>query len=645
MAPSQDESLSLDELADRLERYNAAYRAGRPLIDDDRYDRLVEALRARAPDHPFLQRVEPERFSGKRQVRHPEPMLSTDKAYTPEALQRFVERVEKAAAEIGLNNVRYRLTPKLDGLAGRDDGQVFASRGNGLMGYDIGSAFEKGVVPMGGRGKGVGEIVVVKSYFERELADAFEHPRNMVVGIVSSDLDSVNENAAKALSAGMVRFVPYSGLPDWEGDGAELLARYEAIIADLAARTDYPLDGAVAETLDPVLKAHMGATTHHYRWQIAIKAKGDTGETKVREIQWQVGRTGKVTPVMTVDPLPLSGATIRRVTAHNAGKVVQERIGPGARIEVIRSGEVIPKLEAVLETAERVDLPEACPACGDPLHWLKSPQTGEEVFLVCGNFACPAQIQERMRHWFRILGTADWYGIKTIEKIVATGVDSLEKLYTQSAADFVAMGFGPVLSENLAQALTISRTEPVEDWRFLAAFGISNLGLGDSRKLLAHQPLEALKKLTKEEIEQIKGFGPIKSANIIADLKQMAPLIDHMLAIGFNLRRTPLAAEAPPVESPIKDKGVVFTGKMISGSREDLQARARELGARVQTAVSKTTDYLVCGEKVGAKKIAKAKEVGVQTLSEAEYLAMIGMGGRCRDGGTLMKLCVSIHEK
>lgn len=634
MRPPEDESKApsadntLDDLVARLERYNAAYRAGRPLIDDDQYDRLVEALRARAPEHPFLQRVEPERFSGKRQVRHPEPMLSTDKAYTKEALERFVERVEKAAAEIGLDRVRYRLTPKLDGLAGRDDGQVFASRGNGFLGYDITSAFEKGVVPIGGRGKGVGEIVAVKSYFERELADAFEHPRNMVVGIVSSDLDTLNENALKALDAGRVHFVPYSELLDWEGDGDELLQRYEGIIAELAARTDYPLDGAVAEAVDPALKAHMGATSHHYRWQVAIKTKGETGETTVEAIHWQVGRTGKVTPVMQVAPLGLSGATIRRVTAHNAGTVLGKRIGPGARIEVIRSGEVIPKLEKVLAAADAVNLPEACPVCGDPLHWLKSPQSGEDVFLVCGNFACAAQIQERMRHWFRILGTADWYGIKTIEKLVAAGVDSLEKLYTQTAADFTAMGFGPVQSENLAQALVISRTEPVEDWRFLAAFGISNLGLGDSRKLLAHHPLEALKTLTQDQIEDIKGFGPIKSANIIADLKQMAPLIDHMLAIGFNLQHTSLDSETSPVESPIKGKGIVFTGKLNSGSRSDLQAQARDLGARVQTAVSKTTDYLVCGEKVGAKKIAKAKDLGVQTLSETKYLELIGMQGR-----------------
>jgi DNA ligase (NAD+) len=606
----------IDDLVAQLERYNAAYRAGQPLVDDDQYDRLVEALRDLDPNHPYLERVEPERFSGKRQVRHPAPMLSTDKAYTSEALERFVERVEKAATEIDLGQVRFRLTPKLDGLAGRDDGQVFASRGNGLMGFDITSAFEKGIIPKGGRGKGVGEIVAVKSYFEAELAEAFEHPRNMVVGIVSSDLDSLNENAQKALQAGMVHFVPYSELPSWEGGGTELVAKAGNLIADLTAKTDYPLDGAVAEAVDPQLKAHMGATTHHYRWQIAIKNKGETGATTVETIQWQVGRTGKVTPVMRVAPISLSGATIRRVTAHNAGTVKKLNLGPGARIEVIRSGEVIPKLEAVLTPAERCELPDDCPECGAALKWRND-------FLICDNPGCSAQIQERLRHWFRILGTADWFGIKTIEKLVAAGIDTLEKLYTLTSEDFVTMGFGPVLSENLAQALTISRTEPVEDWRFLAAFGISDLGVGDSRKLLAHHGLEEITTLSADQIKAIKGFGDITSESIVNDLGRIAEIIQHMLALGFNLRPTPLVSETPSIESPIAHKGIVFTGKLTSGSRSDLQARARALGARVQTAVSKTTDYLVCGEKVGAKKIAKADALGVNVLSEAEYMALI----------------------
>ena len=303
----------IDEIVQTLLTYNEAYRKGSPIVSDAVYDRLVEELRGLDPDHPFLQAVEPEAFSGKKEIRHPVPMLSTDKAYTREALERFVTRVSKAGKDILMEDIVYRVTPKLDGLAGRDDGGILASRGNGEVGYDISNAFLKGVFPVGGRGLGVGEIVIKKSYFDEHLSAAFEHPRNMVVGIVSSD--TLNEFAQKALDDRAVHFVPYSRLLSWEGDADTMLSHIDTIVADLTGQTDYPMDGAVAEVVNPEIREAMGATAHHYRWQIAIKSKGDTAVTVVEGVTWQVGRTGNVTPVMEIRPVLLSGATIKRVTA------------------------------------------------------------------------------------------------------------------------------------------------------------------------------------------------------------------------------------------------------------------------------------------------------------------------------------------
>jgi DNA ligase (NAD+) len=541
-------------------------------------------------------------------------MLSIEKAYDREQLERFVARMQKEAEILGLTPVKYRLTPKLDGLAGRDDGDVFATRGNGEMGYEISSAFAKGVVPIGGRGQGVGEIVAVKSYFEAHMAEFFEHPRNMVVGIITSD--TLNENAKRALDDGMVHFLPYNQVKSITVDGKRLVEDYRQLADALLAQVDYPTDGMVVQVTDVRLKEQLGATAHHYRWQIAIKSKGETAATVVTDIQWQVGRTGNITPVMIVDPVPLSGATIRRVTAHHAGNIRNLNIGCGTRIEIIRSGEVIPKLEAVLAAHGEVHLPDACPSCGNPLTW-------QNDFLKCANLDCQAQIEQRLSHWFRILGNADWFGIKTIRRIVDNGYRSLKAVYELTEKDFVDMGFGPVQSKNLAEAITISRTRPVEDWRFLAAFGISNLGTGDSRKLLAHVTIDDILTLTEERIEQIKGFGKITSQAIDADLKRLAPLVSHMLSLGFNLRRTPLASEVVDTDSPVVGKGIVFTGKMTQGSREDMQAEARALGARIQTAVSGNTDYLVCGEKVGAKKLEKAAKLGVRVLSEVQYRTLL----------------------
>ena len=606
-------SETIAELVDLLNVYNSAYRQGAPIVSDDEYDTLVEKLRTMAPAHPFLHTVEVEQFDDRRQVRHPVPMLSIEKAYNREQLERFVTRVQKDAQALGLSLVEYRLTPKLDGLAGRDDGTIFATRGNGETGYEISNAFAKGVVPIGGRGQGVGEIVAVKSYFDAHMAEFFEHPRNMVVGIITSD--TLNENAKRALDDGMVHFLPYSQVKSITVDGKQLVESYRQLSETLLAKVDYPTDGVVAEVTGDRLKEQLGATAHHYRWQIAIKSKGETAETTVTDVQWQVGRTGNITPVMIVDPVPLSGATIRRVTAHHAGNIRNLNIGPGTQIEIIRSGEVIPKLETVIEAHGDVDLPETCPSCDNPLTW-------QNDFLKCTNLDCRAQIEQRISHWFRILGNADWFGIKTIRRIVDKGYRSLEAVYGLTEKDFIDMEFGPVQSKNLAEAIIISRTRPAEDWRFLAAFGISNLGTGDSRKLLAHVAIDDILTLTEDRIEQIKGFGKITSQAIDADLKRLGPLISHMLDLGFNLRRTPLESEETETDSPIAGKGIVFTGKMTKGSREDMQTEARALGARVQTAVSGKTDYLVCGENVGAKKMEKAAKLGVSVLSEDQYRAL-----------------------
>jgi DNA ligase (NAD+) len=603
----------IQQLVDQLETYNRAYRAGQPLVSDQVYDDLVEQLRVLDPRHPFLTAVEPEAFSGRGEVRHTTPMLSLEKAYTDEQLNRFFTRLAKEAAQIGIDPVIYRALPKLDGLAGRDDGQTFATRGNGYVGYEISSAFAKGVVALGGRGQGLGEIVVVQAYFEQHLADKFEHPRNMVVGIISSD--TLNEDARQALEEGQVRFVPYRQLASWEGTADAFKDQAEHITADLAAETPYPMDGIVLEVVDEALRSHLGATAHHHRWQIALKRKGQTAETLVQAVQWQVGRTGSITPVLEVEPVNLSGATIRRVTAHHAGMILKH--GPGTRIEIIRSGEVIPKMEKVLSPAAEPVLPEACPACGRPLAWRGD-------FLRCDNTLCPAQIEQRLSHWFKTLGNADWFGIKTVEKMVGGGFDALEKVYAMTEADFTALGFGPVQSVNLAQALQTSRTKPVEDWRFLAAFGIPDLGLGDSRRLLEHIPLEALPEAQPEQIVRINGFGEKTSQSIVGGLQALRSTFHHMLDLEFALEKTPLAAERKEQQSAISGKKIVFTGKMVRGSREEMQARARELGAVVQSAVSGSTDLLVCGEKVGQSKLQKAQAAGVAILAEDEYGRLIG---------------------
>lgn len=607
-------SIRIETLVEKLQDYNHAYRQGKPLISDVDYDNLTEELRVLAPEHPFLHQVEPEKFSGRREIRHPRPMLSTEKAYTLEALKRFIERAEKSAGEHNLPCPEIRLTAKLDGLAARDDGRVFATRGNGETGYEISSAFTKGVVAIGGRGQGLGEIVITSSYFTEYLAAHFEHPRNLVVGIINSD--TLNPYAKKALSAGAVQFVPYCQLPEWRGSGGELLSGLESIKDELEKQTDYPLDGLVAEVTGHALQELLGYTDHHYRWQIAIKSKGETARTEVVEIVWQVGRTGTITPVLEVAPVNISGATISRVTAHNAGVVKEQHLGPGALIEIIRSGEVIPKLEKVLKKAAVLTLPERCPSCAGELVWSND-------FLKCKNPDCPAQAEQQIWHWFKTLGTVDWFGIKTIRRLVANNCDTLEKIYALQEADFLALDFGPQQAKNLFAALQLSRSKEVADWRFLAAFGIPSLGRGDSRRLLNKISLERLiRGVEIEEIVDISGFAELTAGNIVTGIKQRRTEIKHLLDLGFNLILTVPVQEGLE-NHPFRNKGLVFTGKLKSGSREEIETQARQFGARVQKSVSSRTDYLICGEKVGAKKTEKATQLGVTVISEDKYLEIL----------------------
>ncbi|MCD6291959.1 MAG: DNA ligase [Deltaproteobacteria bacterium] len=613
--PISDKKEPLQLLVEKLQKYNYAYRQGKPLISDVEYDNLVEELRSLAPEHPFLHQVEPEKFSGRREIRHPRAMLSTEKAYTKEALARFIEKAEKNAAENHLPSPVFCLTPKLDGLAARDDGQIFATRGNGETGYEISSAFAKGVVALGGRGQGLGEIVITNSYFTEYLAAHFEHPRNLVVGIINSD--TLNPYAKKALKAGAVQFVPYKQLPRWQGSGKDLLSKIENLKEELASQTDYPLDGLVAEIVNPELRQILGHTDHHYRWQIAIKSKGETARSKVIEITWQVGRTGTITPVLEVEPVNVSGATIRRVTAHNAGLVKEQGLGRGAVIEIIRSGEVIPKLEKVIQPAAAIILPERCPSCNSSLSWSND-------FLKCRNPQCPAQAEQRIRHWFKTLGTADWFGIKTIKRLVESHFDTLEKIYALREADFLSLEFGPQQSVNLEEALTLSRQKEVEDWRFLAAFGIPSLGRGDSRRLLAHISLNSLLAgVEAETIAEIPGFAELTALNITEGLDKCRAEIKHMLDLGFNLSLTPKFEDQSFTDHPLAGKGIVFTGKMEKGSREEMEEEARRFGAKIQKAVSGKTSYLVCGENVGARKTEKARQLGVNVISEEEYVKLL----------------------
>ncbi len=612
----QVETLSTAELSEFLMISNALYRSGDALISDADYDFIFLAeLKKRDPQHPFITQIEPEPVTESKTVRFPEKMLSTDKAYTLEEIKRWLKRVEKSALSLNktFESLIFRVTPKLDGYAAYDDGKKLYTRGDGIKGTDITRTFTRGlqVANHGKRGLGAGEIVISKTYFAKNLADQFDNSRNFQASIIKEK--ALSPLAEQAIKSGAVVFFPFAILPSWTGSPALLLKDFDNLIKDIWHQTDYEVDGVVLEVTDTKIKQMMGATRHHHRWQIAYKENLTTAEVKVLSVTPQTSRSGRITPVAELEPVKLSGALLQRATVHHYKMVVDKGIGTGAIIELARSGEVIPKIEKVIKSVE-TRAPTHCPSCHYELIW-------DGDFLVCtNNLNCSAQLTNTMEYFFKTLANNEGFGTATIEKLYKQGIRNIVDIYKLNENDFKNFGFGDKQSSNLVEQLRRSRTESIEDWRFLAAFGIFRLGRGNSEKLLTHYSLTSLFTLTEQEIIAVEGFAEKTAQVVIQGFAKIKPIFDSIYGLGFNLQ---ISTQTNTKNNLLSGKNLVFTGTMQQGSRDEMKKQARALGAKVSNTVSGKTDWLVIGDKVGIKKIDAAKAKGVTIMTEQAYLQSI----------------------
>ena len=606
------------ELINFLQIANALYRDGEPIIADSEYDFVYLAeLKKRHPDHPWFDAIEPEpAFAGKT-VDLPVIMLSTDKAYSLEDVTRWGTRIEKAALELNLSftELLFKVTPKLDGYAAYDDGEMLYTRGDGRKGTDITRVFERGlqVANQGQRGLGPGEIVVSRSYFDENLAEFFDNARNFQASVIKEkQLDAHAEQAIKDRAA---VFYPFALLPCWTGTWEALNADFALIVKTIWHQVDYDVDGVILEIVDEPLKQSMGATRHHHRWQLAYKENLQTAEVKVLNVTPQTSRSGRITPVAELEPVRLSGALLSRATAHHYKMVQDKGIGPGAIIQLARSGEVIPKIEQVLTPAQP-QIPSHCPSCQHELIW-------DNDYLICpNNLACPAQISNSMEHFFRVLKNNDGFGAATIKKLYGFGIRRVDEIYALTAEQFETMGFGPKQSQNLVDQLIRSRSEAIEDWRFLATFGVFRMGLGNCERLLAHHGLRDIFKLSETDIIAIEGFAEKTAAVITEGFANIKPLFEQLIGLGFNLQSTQISASDTQTHV-LAGKSLVFTGTLHSGSRDELSKQAKAKGAKVGSAVSAKTDYLVAGDNVGANKLNAAQDKGVKIISEQAFLDLL----------------------
>jgi len=604
------------ELLEFCKIANQRYRDGNPIISDEDYDFIFTLeLSKRLPNNPFLQKIEPESedFSEEK-VKLPKKMLSTDKAYSWEEINKWLERIVKFSSEINysLSDIQIKGTAKLDGFAGYDDGIKLYTRGDGNKGTDISRVFARGlgVFNNSERGQGPGEIVVKRSYFENHLSNHFEFPRNFQASLIKEkELDSF---AIGAISEKAALFVPFAQLPQWLGSVEEFSSNFLDIVDQLEGGVDFDIDGVVFEIVNPELKKHMGSNRKFHRWQIAFKENKEKAQVKVISVTAQVGRTGKITPVAELEPTQLSGATIYRATGHHYGLVKQQGLGAGSVIELTRSGLVIPKINKVLKTAE-VDIPVNCPSCGHQLSW-------DSDFLMCFNHdECPEQIMGKIIYFFRILANNDGFGQATIQKLYAAGIHQVSDIYLLSKEKLISIGFGEKTSQNLIDQLARSRQESIEDWRFLAAFGVQRLGMGNCENLLKSYSINQIFKLSVEDISNIDGFAVLTAELIFDGLISIKDQYANLVSGGFQLENTLLSSNDNAGNNIFKNKKIVFTGAM-SDSRLELEKQAKAHGVLVGKSVSSKTDFLIIGENVGQSKIKAAKSHEVEILTESEYL-------------------------
>ncbi len=610
-----------DDLLEFCMIANQRYRSGSPIVTDENYDFIfISELKKRMPKHRFLKQIEDESegFSEEK-IKLPEKMLSTDKAYTWGEVEKWLERLTKFSEEINIpyEEIQIKGTAKLDGFAGYDDGTRLYTRGDGNKGSDITRVFQRGLGILNDteRGQGPGEIVVRRSYFESHLSNHFEYPRNFQASLIKEkELDHFAKDAINAKAA---LFVPFKQLPFWQGSIKEFKNQFSDIVPELESGVDFDIDGVVFEIVNIDLKAHMGSNRKFHRWQIAYKENKEKAQVRVLSITAQVGRTGKITPVAELEPTQLSGATIYRATGHHYGLVKEQGLGAGSVVELTRSGMVIPKINKVLKTAE-VDIPSNCPSCSTHLIW-------DSDFLMCSNTnSCPDQVVGKMIYFFKILANNDGFGQATIQKLYDEGIRQLSDIYLLTLDQLTSMGFGEKTSKNLIDQLNRSRKESIEDWRFLAAFGVQRLGMGNCENLLKNSPIEEIFNLTVEDIANIDGFAELTAELIFDGLLSIKDQYQILIKDGFDLEKTHLFSDENLSDNPFHNKKIVFTGVM-SQPRSELQKQAKLLGIIVAKSVSSKTDYLIIGENVGQSKMNNAKNHSVEILTEVEYLKKLNI--------------------
>ncbi|OOF59623.1 NAD-dependent DNA ligase LigA [Rodentibacter genomosp. 2] len=666
-----DIQTQINNLRKKLRQYEYEYHVlDNPSVPDSEYDRLFHQLKALELEHPEwvtadspTQRVGAKPLSAFRQIRHEIPMLSLDNAFSDEEFYAFVKRIEDRLGKPS-SPLTFCAEPKLDGLAVSIlyvNGILTqaATRGDGTTGEDITLNIRTvRNIPLQlltenppERLEVRGEVFMPHEGFERLNEYALEHgektfanPRNAAAGSLRQLDPKITSKRPLVLNAYSVGIAEGVDLPathyerlQWLKsigipvnpeirlchDAEEVLAFYHAM-QNKRSDLGYDIDGTVLKINDIALQNELGFISKAPRWAIAYKFPAQEELTVLNGVEFQVGRTGAITPVAKLEPVFVAGVTVSNATLHNGDEIARLEIAIGDTVIVRRAGDVIPQIIGVLrerrpENAKPIIFPTNCPVCDSQIIRIE----GEAVARCTGGLFCEAQRKEALKHFVsRKAMDIDGVGGKLIEQLVDrelihTPAD-LFKLELTTLTRLERMG--KKSAENALNSLEKAKHTTLA--RFIFALGIREVGEATALNLANHfKTLEALQNADFEQLQQVPDVGEVVANRILAFWREPhnVEVVKDLLAQGVHWE-TVEVKEAK--DNPFKDKTIVLTGTLTQMGRNEAKALLQEMGAKVSGSVSAKTDFVIAGEAAGSK-LTKAQELGVSILTEEEFLAQI----------------------
>ena len=660
-----DKKAHIEELVELLNRYAYEYYSlDNPSVSDKEYDKKYDELKALEEETGHVlpysptQRVGDVVLQGFNKYTHKARLWSLDKAQSLEEINDWHKRNVKFVNEMNergedLPPLRYVITKKFDGLTinltYNEDGimQTAATRGNGETGEEV-TAQVKTIkeIPLKSSNGDLfevhGEAIMTTEAFEKYNATSETPLKNLRNGAAGALRNlNVKETARRGLSAffydvgykegskfksyeEMLNFIKEKGLPMDDyiryATNLEEVERYINEIKDIRFDLNYDIDGVVIAIDDIRTRELLGYTVKFPKWAIAFKFEAQEATTTLLDVEWNVGRSGRVGPTAILEPVELAGVTVKRATLNNMDDIKRKGVMIGAEVFIRRSNDVIPEImgvvESSLEGATEIRVPEVCPACGSHL-------VLDGAHYFCENtLSCKPQMVKSIVHFAcRDAMNIEGFSEKTAEQLFEKlDIRSIADLYKLDYEELLTLDkFGPKKAQNLLNAIEKSKTP--ELYRFIYALGIPNVGVKTAKDLVnKFKSIDGLRNAKFDELVSVQDVGDIVAKCVLEFFHEEKVLdtIEQLLELGVN----PAFEEQIIVESSFSGKTVVVTGTLQNYSRGEIKAKLESLGAKVSGSVSKKTDYVIAGEEAGSK-LTKAQDLGVTVLTEEEFEKMI----------------------